>query len=707
MGTEWIETPFSIVDQFFLDDWRLPKDPAEEAKLKRALAFDAEHYLGGIIKTGGFDGRSYTFRTRHGCKEDLLARYLPAAHAQGLRVLVYLNMHWFGLDFPQEMAMRKADGSLAIGYGKGWLSCPNGPFLNYALEVAQDISEYEIDGVFLDGPMFSMCWCEYCREDYRRRYGREIPQGGLSVADRRRMEEWRAGIVGEFVRKFRETLRRKRPDAVVYGNAPTLGQFTFGVRQFAKAGDILGIEGGFLGYSPLTGQFIYKTSATCKFMEALAGGKPTVCFNEHSFKGYDYSVLGRAEIDILHAATLAGGANPWFHMNCIALDTCAGERAKYWNQFIAQNRELLAGTHPVAGVGILWSDATALVTRSAREEEDSVHAQADIATTLDAGARKAAAAVDHFMAFKGAYALLARSGIPSLVVTGKDIIDGLKPGAAGRKLQVVIAPSVLSLGREEVEALEKFASSGGIVIADDRFAMLDADGRVRDAAGISEFLGAVPEDDIPSAQPNLDYIAHGKGTLFKGMAGTPLPRPTRAFGARLGKSSRAIAYFHEPMNGRYDYLPAVSKSPAIVERKIGDGRIYFMPMNFFEHYMIYGFDDCRLLLINLLRLAYEPEVEVKAPAGLVEILVRGKSGQSENKPLQLHVHLLNYAGSVRPFADVAPLSPVEVRIRGKKVRSARALHLGKDLPVRSGSKGTVIRLAKLNSAETIVVEIDT
>jgi len=693
MSADWITKPFSIIDQFVLDYWLLPKDPAEEARLKRDLAFDAEHYMGGVFKTGGFDGRSYTFRTRHGCKEDLLSRYLPAARAQGLRVLVYLNMHWFGLDFSQEMAMRKADGSLMIGYGKGWLSCPNGPFLKYSLEVAEDISEYDVDGVFLDGPMLSVCWCEHCRADFRSRYGQEIPKGPLSVPDRRRLEEWRADIVGQFIRKFRETLRRKRPDAVVYGNAPTLGQVTLAGRQFAAAGDILGIEGGFLGYSPMSGQFLYKTSATCKLMEALAGGKPTVCFNEHSFKGYDYTVLGRAEIDILHAATIAGGANPWFHMNSIALTGTAAEAAKYWNNFIAQNRELLAGTREAADIGLLWSDTTALVARSAREEEDSVHAQTEVATSLSADARKAAASADHFAAFKGAYALLARSGIPFKIVTEDDVRDGLGG------LRVVIAPSTLAIGKMELAGLEKFVSGGGILIADDRFAMLDEDGKARDAADIGVFTGAVPGMDIPAAAPNLDYIARGKGALFKGFEPTPIPRPTRAYGTQLNSSARAMAYFHEPMNGRYDYLPAVSKTAAIIEKKTGSGCVYLMPMNFFEHYIAYGFDDSRRLAVNLLRLGYEPRVEVESPAGLTEILVRAKPGQ-------LQVHLLNYAGSVRPFATVAPLQPVMVRLRGYKVKSARALHSGKPLPVRTGSKGTVIRLGKLCTAETILVEIE-
>ncbi len=703
MSDNWTAKPFSIIDQFFLDYWLLPPDPADQVKLKRDMNFDAEHFIGQIFKTGGFDGKSYAFRTRYGCKQDLLGPYLPAARAQGLRVLVYLNVHWYGLDFPQEMAIRQADGSLITAYGNGWLSCPNGPFLKYALGMAEDLGEYDVDGAFLDGPVTSICWCDHCRADYRKRFGEEMPKGPFSVPQRRRLEEWRAQIVASFIGQFRETLRRKRPDAVVYGNGTTLGQITWANRLAVQSSDFLGIEGGFLGYGPLQGQFLYKTAATCKLLETLAGGKPGVSFNEHSIKGYDYSVLGRAELDLLYAATIAGGANPWYHINYTSRDTGAFDAASYWNGFIANHRDLLAGTRAVENAALLWSDTTALVGRSAREEEDSVHAQAQAGTAAggSAVARAAAAQCDHWAAFKGAYSLLARSGIPFRIVTEHETSRGLRNGPDA-PIDLLIAPSVAALGEKEFAAMEQFVREGGFLVADDRFALLDGDGQPRDPARIASLLGGTAEDEILFTQHNQDYIACGKGPAFRNVTSAPLPRPTRAYKFAEAASStgkaRPLAFFHEPMAGRYDYLPPVSQWPAVVERPLGKGHVCHMPMNLFEHYNAFAFDDHRMLVTNIVRRHYVPPVEVQCASGHVEALVRGKPGQ-------LHVHLLNYAGNVRPFVSVVPLAGVKVVVHGMNLAGAHVLHLHKSLAVRAGRKATTVRLPRLGVAESLVLDL--
>ena len=78
MSAEWTAKPFSIMGHVF-DHWLLPDDPAEVARFKRQLGFDAEHWLGSDFCAGGDNGRSFLFKTRHGFLRDDLADYLPAA----------------------------------------------------------------------------------------------------------------------------------------------------------------------------------------------------------------------------------------------------------------------------------------------------------------------------------------------------------------------------------------------------------------------------------------------------------------------------------------------------------------------------------------------------------------------------------------------------------------------------------------------------
>lgn len=705
MPDQWHSRPFSIIDQIW-DYWLLPADVGEQVRFKKDMRFDAEHFFGSFFKTGGFDGKSWAFRTRFGCQRDLLDEYLPAAKAAGLRVLVYLNVHWFSDAFPKGMLARRADGQPLEAYGNGWLTCPAGPFLQYSLDLAADLGEYDVDGAFLDGPLGSVCWCDSCRRLYRQRYGEELPPGPLTLAQRTRLEEWAAEKVASYVRQFRQVLRGKRPEALVYHNGSTLGSPTWANRAAAREADLLGIEGGFLGYSPMQGQFLYKTAATGKLLECLAEGKPTVSFNEHAFKGYDWSVLGRGEMELLYAATLATGANPWFHINYTSRQGCAVEVASEWNGFIAGHRQTLAGLRSAEEIALLWSDSTALIARSAKEEEDSVHAQADAQVAQGADLRRVAGC-DHNAALRGAYALLARSGLPFRIVTEHELAEGLEK--LDPPMRVLVAPSVVALNLAAFAGVTRFVRQGGLLVADDQFAILVNTGRAVVPGLLAALLGAVPGAPVPCAKPNLDYIARGDGWLFEGTAPTPIPRPTRAWEcaspAAAGEIPPAkpevLAFLHEPMAGRYDHLPPVGHWPAAILNTSGRGRVVWLPMNLFEHYQAYSFDDHRQMIVNALRRLAPPTVEALGLDGHGEIMVRRAPGR-------LVIHLLNYAGAFRPFVKITPLHDVAIRVRKdllpRPAAAARALHAQQPLIVEDRGDYVLIRLPVLRTAETVVIE---
>jgi hypothetical protein len=686
MVAEWTRRPFSIMGHVF-DYWRLPDDPAEVARWKRSLGFDAEHWLGSAFKTGGDDGHSWLFRTRHGCLEDQLAAYLPAAHAEGLRVLVYVNAHWYGESFDEGMFARTADGRPVAAYGNGALTCPGGPFLQYSLELAEDLGQYEIDGVFLDGPIGSICWCEACRRQYEQRFGEPMPAGRLTLGQRRRLEQLAAERVGRYVGEFRRVLREARPQAVVYHNAAGLGRLTWANRRAVQNEDLLGIEGGFLGYRPLEGQFLYKTTAAGKLLAALAGGTPTVIFCDHAFKRYDYWPMPAPELELMYAASVATGANPWFLLYRSTAETHAAEVARRWNTFIATHAELLADAESAEPVALLWSDSTALVAESAGQEADSIHAQAE-ASTETAYVPKA----DPLAAFHGAYSLLARSGIPFRVVTEAEVAAGLEG------IELLIAPSAAALEEAAFERLVWFVRRGGALVADDEFAVLDEDGAARDPNRLGVLLGAVRGEPIAAAAESIDYIATGKGWLFRGIGTPQVPRPQRAFRVTpAGGRTRAV--FHEPLGGRYDRLPPAGKMPAAVEHAVGGGRVLYLPMNLFEHYRAFGFEPHRRMIENAVRRWHKPLVAVGGLAGFGEVVVRRKPGR-------LFVHLLNYAGVVRPFAALMPLRGVTVTLHGPPPTRVRALHARKLLQSRTLKTGHRVRLARLETAETLVFDIE-
>lgn len=680
----WIQRPFAIMGQT-MDPWRLPKNPVEQVKIKRSFGFTVEHWFGCRFKTGGDSGRAYYFKTRHGVLEDCLGQYVQTAHDQGLKVLVYVNVHWFSNDFPAEMMARNADGTKMGAYGNGAIVCPSGPFHKFAMELAEDLSEYPIDGAFLDGPCAAICWCDSCRKEYRDTFGEDMPEGRLSLAQRRKLELWTADKVARFIRDFRQTLRRKRPEAIVYHNGGSVGHLTWTNRAAIKEADILGIEGGFIGYAPLQPQLPYKTTATGKLLECLAGGKPTVVFNDHAFKVYDYYPLPRPELDLLWGATIAGGANPWFLMYASNYDTHAAQVAKDWNAFIKKHEETLAGTRAVETAALLWSDSTHFVSTSVKIEEDSVHASGGGAV-----ATKPVSA-DHETAFWGAYAMLARSGIPFRLVTEKDLADGLDS-----KVDLLIAPSVVALEEGAFGGLKKFVAAGGTLVADDAFALLDEAGRPRDRESLQSLLGAATTEVLPVARDNIDYFCVQDSRWNTGLTPAPLPRPTRAYRTET-RHARPAGFYYQPLAGRYDDLTAISEMPAILTNEVERGHVVFIPMNLFEHYKSFCFEDHRRMVENMIKTFHHPLVAVDGLCGRGEVLLRGKQGK-------LLVHLLNYNGSVRPFAAISPLPDINVTVApGTRITGARTLHSEAELAVHDN--GRSVRIPQLDVTETLELDV--
>ena len=105
------------------------------------------------------------------------------AHKYGLKVRVYINVHWFDRNFYEshkDWAQVRADGSpISDLYGEGWSMCVNSPWRDYSFKIIRELAEnYEIDALFLDGPAIygGCCYCKYCQEIFASKYGKEIPK---------------------------------------------------------------------------------------------------------------------------------------------------------------------------------------------------------------------------------------------------------------------------------------------------------------------------------------------------------------------------------------------------------------------------------------------------------------------------------------------------------------------------------------------------
>lgn len=97
------------------------------------------------------------------------------------------------------------------------LACPNRPEVqDYEAGLYQELMDYPISGVSLDYIRFvdGTCFCDYCREDFRRQTGGDLHKLGFfqwnpeTAQDMDVWIQWRCEIINRFVRRIRDMTRR-------------------------------------------------------------------------------------------------------------------------------------------------------------------------------------------------------------------------------------------------------------------------------------------------------------------------------------------------------------------------------------------------------------------------------------------------------------------------------------------------------------------
>ncbi len=660
---DWLAQPLIIMGHV-VDLWNLPGDVKRIVREKRAMGFNAEHWLSADFKAGPCDGK-FLFRTSVGTLRDDLGAYLPVAQKAGLKVFIYFNAHWYSDAIPGGMFIRSATGERAGAYGHGWLTCPSGPFRAWSEQVCRDLGAYDIDGVFIDGPAMAHCWCPACREAFRARYGVAMPDdfSKAPIEVQLRAREFLHVRRGDYVAAVRRAVTWRKKDVAVYFNGDPFGRSIRGQQLSAESQDLIGAEGGFIGYQPLRGQFRYKTGATAKMLEAVDPAKPRVVFIDHGFKRYDYYPLTAAEARLMYAGTIAHGAWPWFLVYWFNRKSAAGRAGAGMNRFITAHAAHLAGSRSLANVALVQSDATLeLLNVSDSAAEDDLHA------TGAKGAKEPGG--DHHGELLGFYEALSRSQIPF------DLLDdGRLAGGIDERCELLILPNCVAMSDAAAEAVRRFVARGGTALATFDTSMRTEAGLRRERPALADVFGV--ESLGPVYGPTtLDYVRlEPRKFLGRGVEPEAIPCPALSRSIVPAKGAAVLARYFGRLPGRYVQLPDVMPDAFAVASRFGKGRAIFLAGNLGEHYHAYAFDDHRRMIENAVRELVTPAVTVDGAGEFLEVSWRRAAGGD------CVLHLLNHAGGERPYVRVLPLAGLKFRVRPRgKVAAVRAAVSKRSIP---------------------------
>lgn len=672
---------------------------SKKMSLLKKLGANAEHLtrfsdpaiFGGVAyidDRGLYGGETVTLKT--------LGEYLREAHRQGIRVIIYYNVHAversYARKHPEWQQIQENGEPIETVYEVDSSFCINSGWREEVFKALRILAGYDIDGIFFDGPIFfhNTCYCEACKRLFKEKYKREIPSKTWLSAHRgeplwRDLIEFQTDSIARFLRDCNAVLKAINTQILLYMNGnPLAPSWVTGRdnRKIIRETDILGAEGGFLYYG--LDEPIYKPGATAKLLETQAEGKPTVVFDAGKQGPWAFSILPPEEISLLYAQTIAHGAQVWLAI-CTEPELHPKEMAviKKFNSLIKENPEPFYATKSIARIALVYP-----------QRSSDYYIGSPVPLTDFTKEMKTDRAGDLYEEFYGFYDTLCRNHFPFDVIDEEALLDL-------SKYDLLIFPNVTSLSDKEAESIRNFVAEGGNIISTFETSLWDY-GKRRGNFSLKDVFGIEEIGDI-FGPLRWDYVVPAKRRHFslKGIGLEFLRAPE--YGLQVKAKSRAEIplFFCEPLPGCYAGRPKSSSEPFLVENKFGEGSSIYLAGTFGASLFSFRFPEYYRLVFNLVSKLSKPLIELKNAPSSLEVSIRAKDNRR-------FIHLINFTSEMkRPIERIIPLRDIGVKVfLEEKVKGLRSLQLKQNLAFEEKEWGVVFNLPLLQDYDVIEITIE-
>ncbi len=435
---------------------------------------------------------------------DLFGDVLAAAREEGLVVVARMDSNRAHAPFYEthpEWFARTRNGE-PYRAGMLYVACIHSPYYEtYLPDVLREvINRYHPEGL-TDNSWSGLgrdriCYCEYCARGFRDATGMALPEAvdwddpayraWVRWSYRRRLEVWDLNN--------RTTKEAGGPDCLWIG---------------MNSGDILGQSRSFRDYRAICerSELVFLDNQTRRDTTGFqANGDMGKLI--HGILGWDklvpesmamyqsgpitFRVASRPvpEARMWMVEGFAGTIQPWWHhIGAYHDDRRQYRTAAPLTQWHARNERYLVNRHPVATVGLVWSQEN--VDFFGREApEDRV-----------------------MMPYWGMAQALIRARIPYLPIHAADVGDYLPPSP----LSLLILPNVGALSDAQCGAIRRFVEAGGGLIASGQTGLYDENGDPRPDFALADLFGAhATGHNLGSYRPtNPDWDAQEAHTYLR------------------------------------------------------------------------------------------------------------------------------------------------------------------------------------------------
>ncbi len=621
-----------------------------------------------------------------------LKDYIADCEKRNIKIILYENAH---IDFYEQYekhpdwAQRSADGKPAMGYDTFVMMCVNSSWRESFFEsVRQALEHQNIQGIFLDGPLFigGGCHCEACQKLFAEQFGHPV-----SEATKKELAQFKEKHIARFIKDVRKVITESGKDCILYCNTGVLAENVTGadIDTVYDYVDMLGSEGGFIYYGDPNRTPLWKASRVGKYLESKAYGKPYVIFDAGNQQPWARYMLTKDENTLLYASVIAQGGNVWYgiHGSISDYQTPGGKAALAFDRWLADHEAYYAHTARCSDVALVWSKNTVTSFHEGVDKSDFTVEERNQSQN-DYG--------PHQSEFDGFYDMLTRTHRQFSVIDEKNLEKDELSG-----YQAIILPNVICLSQAVRDKIRSYVEQGGCLITTLASGFCNADGSKNDDAEWLKLCGIERVNKIVGHNAGCGYLRIEDGTLLEGMAG----QVTAGFSKNMldctfGKDAKTIATAYVGMKGRYASFPDTT-IPVAVSNPYGKGRVYYIGGGIGQTYQEFGITDMKYFIRNILNQCVKDCVQVKNLYESVEIALR----EQDNRKL---LHFVNYTGQMRrPIENVIACEDIKVSLAcGQKVSKVHSLYCGQELAFTQKDGRIEFTLPELGIYELVAVELE-
>jgi len=673
----------------------------EQAQVVQRLGGNVQHYhcmdhQAHGDDSGGMNDEGFYFNTALAGVQhpDRLAAYLPLAHDRGIRVVVYVNVHWvsreFGARHPEWRQIKEDGTPIAEVYSTATSFCYNTPYRDWVFQLLGDLCCYDIDGIFFDGPVFfaNTCYCDTCRRLFMQHTGQAMPkkseQPDHSDPLWRDLIAFQSSSLKRFLADSDSIIKAANPHIAFYDNATGTSPYWprgHNNREMIQVTDLLAAEGGYMYGDLNQAVYLHQAGVAAKLLSNQAAGKPAGVFITTEHGPWTFAMQERSELSHVLAQTLANGAN--YFVSAIFPENLHASSLEIFAEYghlVTEHADAFHGTTSAARIALLWpsvsaeSYPTAAVPVSDFTQEITADGVGDI-----------------LQEFNGFYHALAFSQAPF------DVIDEQNLTELSR-YQLLVLPNAGCLSADSATDIRNFVRAGGHLLATFETSLYDENGVRLPDFQLADLFG-VQWDGGTFGPMRWDYISPVipvSFPLLEGITEEFIPSPT--YGALVTlHESQPLLFFRKRLKGRIDSVPALSPHPCLVHNQYGKGQVIYCAGTIGETILNYRFPIYLDLIRNIVDQLSEIPVKIVG-APWIEVSLRRKGGIS-------YLHLINMTtGPRRPMTGVQPLVDVPIHFAGMHITEAKALRSNRSLAIQQTTQGQVmVVLDRLDDYEIIAI----